>query len=159
MQKKKICMVGDFAVGKTSLTQKFVNNVFSDKYLTTVGVKIDTANVGNTKIVVWDVAGRDTLSPVNASYLVGASGLVLVGDGTRPESIKSIKAIWETAQSRIGDVPKVVALNKVDSPDWEVSPEQLESYLDPEWEVFKTSAKEDRYVSRLFERLVEMMAE
>lgn len=152
-------MVGDFAVGKTSLTQTFVNNVFSDKYLTTVGVKIDTANVGDTKIVVWDVAGRDVLSPVNASYLVGASGLVLVGDGTRPESIQSIQAIWETARSRIGDVPIVVAINKVDSPDWVVTQEQLENYLNPEWEVFQTSAKEDRYVSKMFERLVEIMAE
>ncbi len=159
MQKKKICMVGDFAVGKTSLTQKFVNNVFSDKYLTTVGVKIDTATIGDTKIVVWDVAGRDALSPVNASYLVGASGLILVGDGTRPESIESIKPILETAQSRIGEVPLVVAINKVDSPDWAVTPEQLEAYLDPHWEVFHTSAKEDRYVSKLFERLVEMMTE
>ena len=72
--KKKICMVGDFAVGKTSLTRRFVNNVFSDKYLTTVGVKIDTKTVSCTngqgqpasvKFVLWDFAGEHTVTSIN----------------------------------------------------------------------------------------------
>jgi len=93
MIKKKICMVGDFSVGKTSLTQKFVNNVFSEKYLTTIGVKIDTVEVNETKLIVWDVAGRDSLSPINASYLVGAAGVVLVADGTRPSTVADLPDI------------------------------------------------------------------
>jgi len=108
MDKKKVCMVGDFSVGKTSLTQKFVNNVFSDQYLTTIGVKIDTAIVGDTKLIVWDVAGRDSLSPINVSYLVGAAGIVLVADGTRSETINDLHSIWETVQERIGDVPRKI---------------------------------------------------
>ena len=83
-------MVGDFSVGKTSLTQKFVNNVFSEKYLTTIGVKIDTVDVDDVKLVVWDVAGRDSLSPINVSYLVGAAGIVFVADGTREDTLKSL---------------------------------------------------------------------
>ena len=86
MIKKKVCVVGDFAVGKTSLTQKFVNNVFSEKYLTTVGVKIDTMEIDQTKLVIWDLAGRDSLSPINLSYLAGASGVIYVADGRNPNT-------------------------------------------------------------------------
>lgn len=155
MSKKKICMVGDFSVGKTSLTQKFVNNVFSDKYLTTIGVKIDTANVGSTKLIVWDVAGRDSLSPINASYLVGAAGVVLVGDGSRPHTVDDLMSIWETIKGRIGEVPAVVALNKFDLADWSISDDRIAEFQALGWDVFKTSAKDGSNVASLFERLVE----
>lgn len=148
-------MVGEFAVGKTSLTQKFVNNVFSDKYLTTIGVKIDTAIVSETKLIVWDVAGRDSLSPINSSYLVGAAGIVLVADGTRSETVLQLAELWDTVQSRIGDVPVVVALNKVDSPDWEEMPVNSRTEFERRgWPTFNTSAKNAVNVAALFEELV-----
>ncbi|HET7777303.1 MAG TPA: EutP/PduV family microcompartment system protein, partial [Rudaea sp.] len=63
MLQKKICLLGAFGVGKTSLTQRFVSSIFSDKYLTTVGVKIDkkAVDVGATPVslVIWDIAGED----------------------------------------------------------------------------------------------------
>jgi len=155
MAKKKICMVGDFSVGKTSLTQKFVNNVFSEKYLTTIGVKIDTANVGETKLIVWDVAGRDSLSSINSSYLVGAAGVVLVADGTRPHTVDDLIEIWATVTKRIGDVPVVVALNKADLTDWGVGDDKISKFEKMGWDVFKTSAKEGVNVPELFTRLVE----
>ncbi len=147
-------MVGDFSVGKTSLTQKFVNNVFSDKYLTTIGVKIDTVEVDDTKLIIWDVAGRDSLSPVNVSYLVGAAGVVLVADGTRPSTVENLFDIWSSVEKRIGDVPCVVALNKADLSDgWSVSEETVNSLHDRGWEIFKTSAKQGDEVGTLFETL------
>jgi len=157
MLKKKVCLVGDFAVGKTSLTQKFVNNVFSDKYLTTIGVKIDTAEVNGTKLIVWDIAGRDSLSPVNVSYLVGAAGVILVADGTRQNTIQGITDIWQTIAQRIGDVPVVVALNKHDSDDWNVSDQSLEHFSELGWPVFYTSAKDGENVSQIFENLVDQI--
>lgn len=147
-------MVGDFAVGKTSLTQKFVNNVFSDKYLTTIGVKIDTAEIDGTKLIVWDVAGRDSLSPVNVSYLVGAAGVILVADGTRENTIHSLVDIWQMILKRIGRVPVVVALNKHDSEDWDVSEQSLELFDELNWPVYFTSAKEGDNVQQIFENLV-----
>jgi len=155
MIKKKVCMVGEFSVGKTSLTQKFVNNVFSEKYLTTIGVKIDTVEVEDTKLVIWDVAGRDSLSPINASYLVGAAGIILVADGTRPQTVESIPEIWSTVQERIGDVPCVVALNKADLEDWSVDETTIESLRGRGWDVFETSAKDGVRVESLFHTLVE----
>ena len=155
-QKKKICMIGEFAVGKTSLTQKFVNNVFSDKYLTTVGVKIDTALVGDTKLVVWDIAGRDSISPINLNYLVGSAGVILVADGTRKETISSIPEFINVVEQRIGKVPCVVALNKCDAADWDVSNKQIEEIKKLDIQVITTSAKENDNVKLLFSSLVEL---
>ena len=155
MSKKKICMVGDFAVGKTSLTQRFVNNVFSDKYLTTIGVKIDTAEVGDTKVILWDVAGRDSLSPVNVSYLVGAAGIVLVADGTRQTTVKNLYEIWQTIVERIGDVPAVVAINKKDCDGWCIEESDLEQFSELGWPVFFTSAKENENIKSIFESLID----
>lgn len=154
MQKKKVCMVGDFSVGKTSLTQKFVNNVFSDKYLTTIGVKIDTTEVAGTKLIVWDVAGRDSLSPINASYLVGAAGVILVCDGTRSNTVSGLMDIWQTVKDRIGDVPVVVALNKSDLDGWFIDDDARAAFADHGWESFSTSAKDGRNVEAIFETLV-----
>ncbi len=148
-------MVGDFAVGKTSLTQRFVNNVFSDKYLTTIGVKIDTAEVEDTKIILWDIAGRDSLSPVNVSYLVGASGVVLVADGTRQTTVDNLYEIWKTIVKRIGEVPVVVAINKNDCDSWMISDQDLEKFSELGWPVYFTSAKNDHNVVDIFQSLVD----
>ena len=152
-------MVGDFSVGKTSLTQKFVNNVFSEKYLTTIGVKIDTAFVNDTKLIVWDVAGRDSLSPINASYLVGANGIVLVCDGTRPNTASDLQDIWQVVKKRIGEVPVVVALNKADLDDWTISDADYDFFKQQGWQTFETSAKDGNNVEVLFEALVNEIIE
>jgi len=157
MSKKKICMVGDFAVGKTSLTQRFVNNVFSEKYLTTIGVKIDTAEVKDSKVILWDVAGRDSLSPVNVSYLVGASGVVLVADGTRKKTISNLFEIWQTIVDRIGNVPAVVAINKSDCEGWNIDDEDIKRFAENDWPVFYTSAMNDENVRDVFELLIDII--
>ena len=82
----KVCVVGDFAVGKTSVTERFVNNHFSEAYLSTVGVKIDTTQIDfpdldvQQKLVIWDVAGADTFGPTEFAYLRGADGFIYVAD-------------------------------------------------------------------------------
>jgi nucleoside-triphosphatase THEP1 len=68
MIQKKVCMVGTSGVGKTSLVAKFVHSIFSDKYLTAVGVKIDKKTVtvdGNeVMLMIWDLAGDDVTIPI-----------------------------------------------------------------------------------------------
>ena len=151
-------MVGDFSVGKTSLTQKFVNNVFSEKYLTTIGVKIDVADVDGSKLVIWDVAGRDALSPLNVNYLVGAAGYILVADGTRPNTISALDLLNTTVVERIGEVPFVVALNKADDTEnWAVTESDLKQLSNNSWKVVTTSAKEGLNVEMMFKMLVEQI--
>src|ERR1700675_4666549 len=87
MLQKKVCMIGSFSVGKTSLIQRFVSSIFSDRYLTTVGVKIDKKVVRvdgeDVTLVLWDLYGEDEFQKMRMSYLRGASGYLLVADGTR----------------------------------------------------------------------------
>ena len=91
MLQKKICMLGGFAVGKTSLVRRFVQSIFSETYLTTVGVKIDKKSVvlsdKTVDLILWDLAGEDDIGSFRLSYVRGASGLVLVADGTRAATL------------------------------------------------------------------------
>ncbi|MDR1487479.1 MAG: GTP-binding protein, partial [Deltaproteobacteria bacterium] len=91
MINKKICMLGSFSVGKTALVRQYVSSIFSDTYLSTVGVKISkkTINVKNQELnlLLWDMEGQDNYSLVNMSYLRGAHGLLFVVDGTRGETL------------------------------------------------------------------------
>ena len=89
--KKKICMLGAFAVGKTSLVQQYVHSIFSDKYRTTVGVKIEKtttqADGRDVDLIIWDLHGEDDFQHVRLSYLQGSSGLIFVVDGTRATTL------------------------------------------------------------------------
>ena len=89
---KKICMVGAFGVGKTSLVSRFVHSIFSEKYQTTVGVKIDRKIVphsaGDINLILWDLAGEDALTTVRPAHLKGASGYILVIDGLRRTTLE-----------------------------------------------------------------------
>src|SRR5512136_1223995 len=87
MIQKKICMVGPASVGKTSLVARYVHSLFSEKYLSTVGVKIDkkALQVDGTDVtlLVWDLAGDDDFQRLNLTYLRGAAAYLLVADGSR----------------------------------------------------------------------------
>jgi small GTP-binding protein len=147
-------LIGDFSVGKSSLSQRFVNNVFSDMYQTTMDVKIDRVMVGDTKLIAWDIAGRDALSPINVNYLVGAAGIVLVCDGTRASTVKALALQWQAVVDRIGEVPIVVAVNKPDYDQWQLSDRQIDEFKQRGWQFINTSAKAGQNVQRLFNLLL-----
>ena len=144
----KVCTVGDFAVGKTSTVARFVNNEFSDKYLTTVGVKIDTRAVqigepgGQLKLVIWDIAGTDSFSTLDQAYLRGAAGYLLVADGTRRDTLATALRLDEEARLALGDVPRVLLVNKSDLTDaWEVREGEAQRLHDEGLQCYVTSAK------------------
>ncbi|MGH9835660.1 MAG: Rab family GTPase, partial [Blastocatellia bacterium] len=99
MIQKKICLLGAFAVGKTSLVARFVKSIYSDQYITTVGVKVDkkTVKVDDREInlIVWDLAGEDEFQKVQMSYLSGASGYLLIADGTRLNTLETARMLRE----------------------------------------------------------------
>ena len=143
---RKICIIGDFAVGKTSTVARFVHNVFSEKYLTTVGVKIDTREVdtssGRVKLVIWDIAGTDRFSAIEFSYLRGAAAYLIVADGTRAHTLDIAQRLRLEAKERYGEVPNVLLVNKVDlSSDWEIDESTLDELRERGENVFVTSAK------------------
>lgn len=146
MIQKKICMVGVFATGKTSLVQQYVFSMFSEKYHSTVGVKIDRRRVEiedkTVNLVLWDLAGRDGFEDVQTSYLRGAAGVLLVVDGTRRETFEQAFDLHEICTGAIGEVPFVMALNKCDlTNDWQLNEGDYERLTERGWKHFVTSAK------------------
>ena len=162
MIKKKICMLGAFAVGKTSLVQQFVHSIFSDRYQTTVGVKIDKKSIslqGETvDLILWDLNGEDEFQEVRASYLRGSSGCMYVIDGTRNDTIETVNGLYQKAQNTIGRVPAVFVINKQDlSPKWEIDDTLISSLKNLGESVFITSAKTGQGVDAAFLTLAQMM--
>ncbi len=155
MIQKKLCMVGVFGTGKTCLVQQFVHSLFSTKYHSTVGVKIDRKSVvvDGTEVtaILWDLAGRDDTADISVSYLRGGHGIIYVVDGTRRETLEQIFELRTIVHDAIGAVPSVVALNKTDLVDqWALTPADDVALAKESWRVIRTSAKSGEGVSDMF---------
>jgi len=144
----KVCIVGDFAVGKTSVVERFVHKHFSEKYLTTVGVKVDTKEIGQPvhgvthKLVIWDVAGSDRFGHTEFAYLRGASGFIFVADGTRSKTLHTVDDLRQQIHEQYGPAPCVLLVNKSDlTTQWEVSDERLRKLGTDYGHIYITSAK------------------
>jgi small GTP-binding protein len=162
MIQKKICMLGAFAVGKTSLVSRYVTSIFSDQYLSTVGVKIDkklvTVDGQELTLMLWDIAGQDDYQTVQPSHLRGMAGYLLVADGTRWMTLDVARQLQEKAVSVAGPVPFILLLNKSDlSAEWEVDEKRLMALAELGWRVVRTSAKTGEGVEAAFELLARAM--
>ena len=151
-------MIGSFGVGKTSLVARFVRSIFSDKYHTTVGVKIDKKIVDvegqQVTLVLWDIAGEDALTTVRPSQLRGASGYILVVDGLRKSTYETALDLQRRVGEAIGSVPFFCVVNKNDLRDrWEVTDDDVEALRQRGWSVLCGSAKNGQGVEQLFQEL------
>ncbi|MEM9775644.1 MAG: Rab family GTPase [Chloroflexota bacterium] len=163
---KKICLLGDFAVGKTSLVRQFVEGLFNDEYLSTIGVKISRRTVelpdqnAKANLLVWDLAGGDDYSKVTSGYLAGASGVVMVCDLTRKNTLQMLE-IYARQLDKVSkkNLPKVILANKVDlTTDRQITEEALNligEKLNANW--FLTSAKTGEEVEKGFTQLAELL--
>jgi small GTP-binding protein len=159
---KKVCMLGASGVGKTSLVSRFVSSIFSEKYLTTVGVKVDkkVVAIGSDEItlMLWDIYGQDEFQTVRTSYLRGASGYLLVVDGTRQATLETARSLQKTAESAVGAVPFVLVMNKIDlASKWQVDERALWKIADEGWPIVRTSAKTGAGVEEAFSKLARAM--
>jgi small GTP-binding protein len=162
MLQKKICMLGSFAVGKTSLVRRYVESIYSDAYHTTVGVKIDkkVVQVGPREVtlVLWDLYGEDEFQKMRWSYVKGASGYLLVADGARRATFEKALALEEGVRQAAGSLPFVFVLNKADlASSWEVDAGMENQLADKGWEVLRASAKTGENVDAVFRKLTEKM--
>ena len=162
MIQKKVCLLGAYGVGKTSLVSRYVHSMFSEKYMTTIGVKIDKKSVAldteRVELVIWDIYGQDDFQKVRMSYVRGASGYLLVMDGTRGATLQTALALQESAVKTIGDVPFIVAVNKADmASQWEIDDRDLAQLSGRGWRVIKTSAKTGGAVEAAFATLAHAM--
>jgi small GTP-binding protein len=163
MIQKKICMVGATGVGKTSLVRRFVESIFDDRYQTTIGVKIDKKRIQvegrEVTLVIWDLGGEDELTQVRVSYLRGASGYLLVADGTRTATFAKARELEERIHGQLGPIPFLLLVNKSDlAREWECD-EALAEIARLGWSSIRTSAKTGDAVERAFQQLAAQMTE
>jgi small GTP-binding protein len=156
-------MLGEFGVGKTSLVRRFVHSIFSDRYMTTVGVKIDTKEVEvedgkAVKLIVWDIAGSDNIDDLEKRYIKGASGYLLVADGTRPDTLNVALGIDKTVQELTKGCPRILLINKDDlKSEWRISDDQMIQIRNEGIEVYTTSALTGNEVEQSFQKLASQL--
>jgi small GTP-binding protein len=166
---KKVCLLGDFATGKTSLVRRFVFDLFDDRYMSTIGVKVSRKVIAvpygdgivELTVMLWDLAGSEEFDRVKASYLRGAAGAILVCDVTRPETLDSLQQRAAELQTISPGAQLILAANKRDLV--EPSPPEGLPALDPAQcqagavslgaPLYLTSAKTGEGVEDLFRHL------
>ena len=161
--KRKICMLGAFAVGKTSLVSRFVHSIYSEKYHTTIGVKVDKKSVDvagdEVVLLIWDIYGEDDVQEIRLNYIRGTSGYLLVIDGTRPDTLEVARRIRGRVEDALGRLPFVLLVNKSDlTNEWKITDEELSELRAAGWQVEITSAKTGCGVEDAFRNIAAMVA-
>lgn len=166
---KKICLLGDFNVGKTSLIRRFVEDKFSDQYLSTVGVKVSRKSVdietdlhtNQVNLLVWDLEGQTKFKAITPNYLKGASGSIIVADLTGSNSLNNLSQHINLFLEINPQSVIVIALNKADLVSTEKLDKLMELYSSYNCEqvikTYKTSAKTGEGVVDLFQELAMSM--
>lgn len=159
MISKKVCIIGDFGVGKTSLIRRYVDRQFSDQYLSTVGVKISRKLMSQPllQVLIWDIEGSTKFKAIAPTYLQGAKGAVIVADVSRSETIDHLPSHIDSFLSVNPQSFVALALNKADL----LKAEQVDELLQPVQRLNQpqviatqiTSAKTGESVDRMFEIL------
>lgn len=130
MLSRKVILTGSFGVGKTSLFSRFINNTFSDKYITTIGVKVDKKMMEidgqEVSILLWDIAGEVTQNKVPHSYFLGASAIIYVFDLSRPSTYKNAHLDVDYLKKHLPNALLQVVGNKKDL----VAPEEIQKIRD-----------------------------
>jgi len=156
---KKISILGSSAVGKTSLTNRFVHRFFPDSFLSTIGVNIQnkalTFEDQNYHLDIWDIQGENYFDELMKNYFRGSSAYILAIDGSDPKSFEAAIEIHKGCEKDFEDVPCVTFINKCDQKDfWTINPTDM-TYLNlKSLNVFETSAKTGEGVDEGFNFLL-----
>ena len=159
---KKVCMLGAAGVGKTSLVRRFVEGMFSERYHSTIGVKVDrkvvAVGVHEIAMALWDIEGETNIRSVRPRYVRGAAGYLLVADGTDPATLQVAHDLQIRTHDRMLDLPFVLLLNKHDlASRWRMTPELLAPFQARNWTIHPTSARTGAGVAEAFAALGERL--
>lgn len=162
---KKVCLLGDKQVGKTSLVRRLVYQRFDERYLSTLGVHVarsslslPTASAAELILILWDAAGEDDIEQMQGGFLRGAAGAVLVCDLTRPSTLAAIGPYASRLRSFSPGAQLIIAANKRDAPGQQLARAQIEEFAGLLHAPFYlTSAKTGGDVHALFHHLGRLM--
>jgi len=162
-KQKKVILMGNFSVGKTSLIRRFVDNSFSDKYISTIGVKISKKRIDFNNqpitLLIWDIEGAlDKIKRINKTYIKGANSAIIITDIVSGNIIENLKMHLDDLYSVNGFLPTIIAINKIDkNPDFKIDLDEIKSLYPFVIDSFFTSAKSGINVEKIFQKLVEEM--
>jgi small GTP-binding protein len=164
---KKICLLGDFAVGKTSLVRRFVESRFDERYLSTIGVKVDKRVLSLSTprgeavltLMIWDLSGGPDAGPVVPSYYRGAAGAIVTCDLTRPETLSGVSRYAELFLDQNRRAKLVLAANKTDLAEQRHLDSEELAGMAEQWQapLFLTSAKTGEQVEAMFQELGQLL--
>jgi small GTP-binding protein len=162
MISKKVCMIGSFSVGKTSLVRQYVHTMFDDKYQTTIGVKVDKkcieVNNESVNLMLWDLAGEDEYNRLQTSFLRGSSGFILVADGTRKHTVDKALELHKILLKDFPSASYLMVLNKYDLTDeWQLSQADIDNLKSNSLPPHLTSARTASHVDEIFQAIAQSM--
>ena len=154
-------VLGDAAVGKTSLIRRFIENKFEEGYTSTIGVEflikdLKLADGIDVRLVLWDVAGQSKYASFKHRYYNGANCLLIVFDVTNTRSCMNVEIWLRDAQKVLGRrIPFLILANKVDKLEQPFVPSSfllriVDSYSPYLLKIVPTSAKTGRNVEETF---------
>ncbi len=157
---RKICLLGDGAVGKTSLIRRYVFDIFNDEYIMTIGTKVSKKSMEldgkELTLMIWDILGQKEHTSLHSAYYKGAVGAIVVCDFTNKKSMENLSRWVDDFRGVAGDVPVVIAVNKQDIENkaylFEEAKKIAEGYDAP---AIPTSAKSGKNVELLFKMIGE----
>lgn len=161
---KKICMLGDFAVGKTSLVRRYVEGRFDERYLSSIGVKVNRRVVQLPQsppmhLLIWDLAGGEDFNGPQSNYLYGAAGALLVCDLTRENTLAALENYAARLRLLNTKSALLIAGNKSDLENQiQVTEQRLANFslsISASW--FTTSAKTGEGVETAFINLAGLL--
>lgn len=164
----KIIVIGDPAVGKTSLLTNFCGDKFNYEYIPTVGVNItkepvtikdDMGKDSTVNLMIWDIAGQPQFYMLHRPYFNGADGMMLIYDITRSSSFSNINNWYSTAvKYGLSGVPRVLIGNKIDLKDDRKIILPMAEHLSEKISApfFETSALTGEKVKLIFQKIAEL---
>jgi len=156
----KVVLIGSIGVGKTSVVERFVHRKFSNNYLSTIGVRVDSAEVkladAKVKLLIWDLAGELYLSEQYNQYLNGSAGAILIYDITRPDTYDEIQSVAKAISKEHPALSLLILANKSDLRD---DPQYRDGISDDHKFDYMTSAKTGEKVEMAFQKIAQNILE
>ncbi|XP_043090503.1 ras-related protein Rab-23 [Puntigrus tetrazona] len=157
----KVVVVGNGAVGKSSMIQRYCKGIFTKDYKKTIGVDFlerqIIVNGEDVRLMLWDTAGQEEFDAITKAYYRGAQACVLVFSTTDRESFEAISSWREKVEMEVGDIPTVLVQNKIDLLDDTVIKNEEAEGLAKKLKLrfYRTSVKEDLNVNEVFKYLAD----
>ena len=158
IKSSKIMLLGDIAVGKTSLAKRLVFDRFDTDYKTTIGVNVLSHDLRlpggeTTRLVVWDTDGDFSHAIFRTTYILGASAAIIVADASRPATMEKMAGLADAFEERLPGRPMMLVLNKIDLVAPGAAPPDVPSLS--RRELVRASAMTGEGVAAMFENLAE----